>query len=198
MCANGPAIFLCFLVQLHNFDNTWRLTRLNCPTHHSINMPVEELPEGWRQMTSRSTGKPYYFNETTGQTRWEKPTESAVATADDCDGPRQVRASHLLVKHRDSRRPSSWREEHITRTKDQAIEELNKYIAMIESGEATFEDLASKYSDCSSAKRGGDLGFFERRQMQKPFEDAAFGLDIGSTSSIVETDSGVHIIMRTG
>ncbi len=40
------------------------------------------------------------------------------------------------------------------------------YRAQIVSGEATFEDLASKYSDCSSAKRGGDLGPFGRGQMQ--------------------------------
>lgn len=52
-------------------------------------------------------------------------------------------------------------------------------------------------SDCSSAKRGGDLGLFGRGAMQKPFEDAAFALKVGELSQIVDTDSGVHIIMRT-
>lgn len=60
-----------------------------------------------------------------------------------------------------------------------------------------FEEIASKYSDCSSAKRGGDLGPFRRGQMQKPFEDASFNLPIGQLSDIVDTDSGVHIILRT-
>ena len=108
----------------------------------------------------------------------------------------QVRVRHLLVKHRGSRRPSSWREENITRSKEEAIEQLKKYADMIESGESTFEDLAAKYSDCSSAKRGGDLGFFEHKQMQKPFADASFNLEVGEMSSIVDTDSGVHIIKR--
>ena len=63
--------------------------------------------------------------------------------------------------------------------------------------EATFEELAGKYSDCSSAKKGGDLGMFGPGQMQKPFEDAAFGLEVGEMSEAVDTDSGVHIILRT-
>lgn len=63
--------------------------------------------------------------------------------------------------------------------------------------EATFEELASKYSDCSSASKGGDLGFFSAGQMQKPFEEASFGLKVGELSEPVSTDSGVHIILRT-
>jgi NIMA-interacting peptidyl-prolyl cis-trans isomerase 1 len=44
----------------------------------------------------------------------------------------------------------------------------------IESGDVKFADLASKESDCSSAKNAGDLGFFKLGQMQKPFEDATY------------------------
>ena len=66
----------------------------------------------------------------------------------------------------------------------------------IESNRSSFESLAEKYSDCSSAKRGGDLGEFGRGQMQKPFEDAAFALKVGEMSDAVWTDSGVHIIQR--
>jgi len=67
---------------------------------------------------------------------------------------------------------------------------------MIVSGESTFEELASQFSDCSSAKRGGDLGPFGRGAMQKPFEDASYALQVGEMSEPVWTDSGVHIIKR--
>ena len=60
-----------------------------------------------------------------------------------------------------------------------------------------FATLASKESDCSSARNGGDLGPFGRGQMQKPFEDAAFALKVGELSGVVSSDSGVHIIRRT-
>lgn len=155
-------------------------------------MSDDDLPEGWQKRMSRTNNTIYYYHAASGSSQWEHPgTNKSAPKA-------KVRAIHLLVKHKDSRRPSSWREENITRTKEEAIELLKKYIDMIEAGDSTFEDLASKFSDCSSAKKGGDLGFFERNQMQKPFEEASFNLKVGEMSSIVETDSGVHIIKRTG
>lgn len=72
-------------------------------------------------------------------------------------GDGKIRASHLLVKHRDSRRPSSWREANITRTKEEAIEILKGHEKRIRSGEATLGDIAISESDCSSARKRGDL-----------------------------------------
>lgn len=112
-------------------------------------------------------------------------------------GPEQVQCSHLLVKHQQSRRPSSWREEEITRTKDEALDLVKSYREQIVSGRASFAELAQKYSDCSSARRGGDLGPFGRGAMQRPFEQAAFALKVGELSEPVTTDSGIHIILRT-
>lgn len=109
----------------------------------------------------------------------------------------EVEASHLLVKHAGSRRASSHREENITRSKSEARETLEKYRKRIDSGEAEFAELASKYSDCSSYKKGGSLGKFKRGVMQRPFEEAAFALRIGEMSGIVDTESGLHIILRT-
>ena len=71
------------------------------------------------------------------------------------------------------------------------------FIKQIDGG-ANFAELAQVNSDCSSAKNGGDLGFFGRGQMQKPFEEATFALQVNEMSGPVITDSGVHIILRTG
>jgi NIMA-interacting peptidyl-prolyl cis-trans isomerase 1 len=57
--------------------------------------------------------------------------------------------------------------------------------------------LAKKFSDCSSARVGGDLGSFGRGKMQKAFEDAAFSLKVGELSKPVVSDSGIHLILRT-
>ena len=108
-----------------------------------------------------------------------------------------MRASHILAKHTGSRRPSSWREEVITRSKADAIAKISAIRADIVAGKLKFEDVARVESDCSSAERGGDLGPFRRGQMQKPFEDATFALKVGELSGLVDTDSGIHIILRT-
>jgi NIMA-interacting peptidyl-prolyl cis-trans isomerase 1 len=86
----------------------------------------------------------------------------------------------------------------ITRTREEAIEILQKYQAEINDSSEEFAKLASRHSDCSSHNNGGDLGWFGRGQMQKPFEDATFVLGIGKISGVVSTDSGVHLILRTG
>ncbi|KAL3525294.1 hypothetical protein ACH5RR_013666 [Cinchona calisaya] len=114
----------------------------------------------------------------------------------------KVRASHILIKHEGSRRKASWKDPdgHVisNTTRDAAGSQLKSLRHDIVSGNAKFEDVAARYSDCSSAKRGGDLGSFGRGQMQKPFEQATYALKVGEISDIVDTDSGVHIIMRTG
>ncbi|VVC45352.1 Hypothetical protein CINCED_3A015884 [Cinara cedri] len=156
----------------------------------------EQLPAGWEKRVSRSTGQTYYLNLLTKESQWSIPNKPASEHPAG-NGPEQVQCSHLLVKHEKSRRPSSWREGSITRSKSEAVDIIKSYREQIVAGKSSFAELAQKYSDCSSAKRGGDLGPFTRGTMQKPFEDASFALKIGELSEPIHTDSGVHIILRT-
>ena len=82
--------------------------------------------------------------------------------------------------------------------REEALELLRGFEARLRAGEVTFQELASVESHCSSAQRGGDLGAFGRGKMQPPFERATFALQVGEMSGPVETDSGVHLILRTG
>jgi len=152
---------------------------------------------------SGSRGVPYFYNSDTKTSVWETPDGLTREEVEKLPGaeyltrPVKVRASHLLVKHSGSRRPSSWREANITRSKEEAIEILQDYQSKINESPEKFAALAKEFSDCSSAQKGGDLGPFNPGQMQKPFEDAAFALKIGEMSDIIQTDSGVHLILRT-
>lgn len=69
----------------------------------------------------------------------------------------KIRAAHLLVKHKDSRRPSSWREAQITRNQDEAMSIILGHEARIRSGATSLGDLATTESDCSSSRKRGDL-----------------------------------------
>jgi NIMA-interacting peptidyl-prolyl cis-trans isomerase 1 len=163
-------------------------------------MSDSSLPAGWVARESKShPGKVYYSNTVTGESVWERPTAPATGSGSGSGSaePTQVRASHILAKHRGSRRPSSWRTEVITMTKEDAIKEITAIRERIVRGEARFEDIARERSDCSSAAKGGDLGPFARGQMQAAFENAAFALKVGEMSGIVDSDSGIHIILRT-
>lgn len=93
-----------------------------------------------------------------------------VAPANVAHSGDKIRAAHLLVKHRDSRRPASWREPTITRSKKSAEDLIRKYQKQIQAYEAgdtdpakdpkSLPELATTESDCSSARKGGDLSVF--------------------------------------
>lgn len=170
------------------------------------------LPPNWEVRHSNSKNLPYYFNSVEKVSRWEPPqgtdTEKlkTYMGAHHSAGSRpgavpgvpegKIRAAHLLVKHKDSRRPSSWRESEIVRTKDEAMDIIKAHEQKIKTGNVSLGDLAPTESDCSSARKRGDLGYFGRGDMQKEFEDAAFALRPGEMSRIVETASGLHLIER--
>ena len=98
--------------------------------------------------------------------------------------PERVRASHILIKVDQG---ASEEKKTEARKKIKVIQEK------LQKGE-DFGELAKLHSEGPSAPKGGDLNFFGRGQMVKPFEDAAFDLKPNETSDIVETQFGYHLI----
>ncbi len=98
--------------------------------------------------------------------------------------PEQRHARHILVKS-DAGDSDKLRE--TKRKKIETILELAKK-------DQDFAKLAKEYSEGPSAVGGGDLGFFRRGQMVKPFDDAVFAMKPGELSGVVETQFGFHII----
>ncbi|MDB6002111.1 MAG: peptidylprolyl isomerase [Rhizobacter sp.] len=103
--------------------------------------------------------------------------------------PEERRAAHILIKAEKSA-PAADRAK--AKAKAEAL------LAEVQKNPASFADVARKNSeDPGSAANGGDLDFFGRGAMVKPFEDVAFTLKPGEISGIVESDFGYHIIRLT-
>ena len=64
---------------------------------------------GWEERMSRSKNKIYYFNTETHESVWEKPENEEIVPLE-ADVSQPIKASHILIKHKDSRKPSSWRQ----------------------------------------------------------------------------------------
>ena len=98
--------------------------------------------------------------------------------------PEEVKASHILIQVA----PDAGDEEKLA-----AREKIEEVQIKIEAGD-DFAELARQYSEGPSNVSGGDLGYFDRKKMVKPFSDAAFALKPGEVSDIVETRFGFHLI----
>ena len=102
--------------------------------------------------------------------------------------PEQVKASHILIKVDANATDAQ---------KAEARKKIKEVQQKVQKGE-DFATLAKTYSEGPSGPRGGDLGYFRRDQMVKPFEAAAFSLKLNETSDIVETRFGYHLIKVVG
>jgi peptidyl-prolyl cis-trans isomerase C len=102
--------------------------------------------------------------------------------------PETVRASHILVKT------------EATDTDEVKAEKKAKAEALALEAQAEgadFAALAQANSDCPSSEQGGDLDFFEKERMVPEFSAAAYSMNVGDVSGVVETQFGYHVIKVT-
>ncbi len=106
--------------------------------------------------------------------------------------PEQLRASHILVCFQGSAKCLT------NLTESDAKIKITSIYNKLKRGE-NFTELAVEFSDDLTAKsNSGDLGYFAKGEMVKPFEDAAFATPVGELSNITKTVFGYHVILVTG
>jgi peptidyl-prolyl cis-trans isomerase D len=104
-------------------------------------------------------------------------------------GQEERRASHILIAVPKGASAAD---------KQKARAKAEEVLALAKKSPDSFAELARKYSqDPGSAAHGGDLDFFTRGAMTKPFEDAVFSMKKGEIAGPVETDFGYHVIKLT-
>lgn len=104
-------------------------------------------------------------------------------------GKEERKASHILINA-----PKDMAEADRAKARERA----DALLAQVRKSPESFADVARKHSqDTGSAVNGGDLGFFSRGAMVKPFEEAVFALKKGEISDVVASDFGFHIILLT-
>lgn len=136
--------------------------------------------------------QPYVEQQTFIQLRDQVVTDDTTMTDEELQARFEeqapglrIRARHILLSYPDG----------ATAEQRDSVRQLAEQLRERAAAGEDFAALAREYSqDPGTAQQGGDLGWFERGRMVQPFEEAAFGLEPGEVSDVVETPFGLHVI----
>jgi peptidyl-prolyl cis-trans isomerase D len=156
--------------------------------HYDANPADYRLPERMRVEYLVFSASDLDAGESASDAELQEAYRARLAKRGDSE---QRRASHILIPVDAGAKDE---DKKAARAKAEAI------LAEVRKSPGKFAELAKKYSkDPGSAEKGGDLGFFARGMMVKPFEDAAFAMKKeGEISNLVESEFGFHVIRLTG
>lgn len=104
----------------------------------------------------------------------------------------RMRASHILLSHKDANPPTHSRGIALAMTQAQEL------VDKIKNGQISFDQAARENSACPSKDRGGDLGWFEEETMAFEFSNACKTITKDDIGPPCISPFGVHIILRTG
>ena len=124
-----------------------------------------------------------------------KPSQAEIDAYVKAHPEEQVHARHILIATKSAETPTEPGAGGLD--KPAARAKAEEVLKRVKAGE-NFENLAKEYSDDGSKQNGGDLGWFGKGRMVPEFENAAFALQPGQTSEIVESQFGFHIIKAEG
>jgi peptidyl-prolyl cis-trans isomerase SurA len=159
--------------------------------------------EDLRKMnTTERDLKDYFIEQITDSALSEQLVEKHISTKVKVEED-EIRAFYEASKDSMAVKPVSWDLRMILREigpSEESLAAIQSEIQSLQTRASRGEDfatLAAEASDCPSSQQGGDLGFFKRGMMVKPFEDVAFEMSVGEVSDVVQTQFGYHIIKVT-
>ncbi len=149
-------------------------------------LTLDKLKKQYREQISRQIIKDKILNQEVfakiSATEFEKKNFYETHIDSFPKRPKTVKVGEIIIKPKAG-----------PQARAEAMDRIQKLKVKLDRG-ADFEDLAKKNSECPSASKGGNLGYFSKGDMVKPFEKAAFNLDIGEVSEPVLTKFGYHLI----
>ncbi len=141
----------------------------------------EDRPDAYRGEEQRQV---QFFDLALRPDEIELNQEQIAERMENVDGQERIRASQILFKTKPNQNDPV------------KLKLARRVLRRLKKG-ASFEELARRHSEADSASRGGDLGFFPRGIHDEDFDKAAFRLDPGELSEVVQTAFGYHIIKVT-
>ena len=149
-------------------------------------LTLEELKEQYREEISKQIIKETIVNQEVFSkvsiSEYEKRNFYQTHIDSIPPRPEMVKIGQIVIKPEVSQK-----------SLDEALKKIQNIKSQLDMN-GDFEELAKKYSECPTADNGGDLGYFARGDMVKPFEDVAFSLNVGEISEPVKTQFGYHLI----